>query len=126
MGTLRHSTRVEEVRLYLREEAEDDVKCVLAAVGELPQLQKLVLGGQAFSDHIKALAEAVLKHGRLRELMLDNTPVGNDGAEHLAAMLEWNCSLKVLNVDDCLIGDAGLERLGRTLTGNTTLKKLEL
>ena len=44
-AALREMIQLEDVRLSLHEVAEHHVKCVLTAVGELPQLQSLVLGG---------------------------------------------------------------------------------
>jgi Ran GTPase-activating protein (RanGAP) involved in mRNA processing and transport len=125
-ATLRQMTRLEEVEVYVREVSENDVKCVLAAVGELPQLQKLELHGRALAGRMRAVAEAVVAQGRLRELDVSLNQIGDDGAAHLAAMLEYNRSLSVLNVKWCSVGDAGLERLGRALPCNTTLRELDL
>merc|ERR1711991_1229685 len=118
-------TRLEAVRLSVPEAAEDDVKCVLAAVGELPQLQGLRLVGRAFGSNMKTLVEAMVDRGRLRELTLDNTPI-DDGAGHLAAVLERNRSLSALILLSCRVGDAGMERLGRALTRNRTLRQLKI
>jgi len=125
-AALREMTRVVTVRLGLGEVSEDDVQCVLAAVGELLQLQTLVLRGRAFADRIRDVAEVVVEHGRVRELGLSWCSVGDDGAVLLASMLERNWSLSELRLAVCEIGDAGLERLGRALTRNTTLPQLVL
>jgi hypothetical protein len=98
----------------------------LAAVGELPLLQTLALNGWAFGSNMKTLVEALVEQKRLRELDLFNCPIGDDGAGHLATMLERNRSLSVLNVQCCEFGDAGLVQLGRALTRNTTLRQLDL
>merc|ERR1711974_184443 len=73
---------------------------------------------------MKTLVEALVDHERLRELDLSDCDVGDDGAGHLAAMLERNRSLSMLDVKWCSIGDAGLEQLGRALTRNRTLREL--
>jgi Ran GTPase-activating protein (RanGAP) involved in mRNA processing and transport len=125
-AALREMARLETVRFSVREVSEGDVKCVLAAVGELPQLQTLGLSGRAFGSVLKTLIKAVVDRGWLRELDLYNSPVGDDGAVHLAAMLERNRSLSVLTISRCSIGDAGLDRLGKALTHNTTLRKLDV
>jgi hypothetical protein len=123
---LHEMAMLQEVRIYLREVSKDDVKCVLAAVGELPQLQTMTLGGRAVADCMRVVTEAAVEQGRLRELDLTDCPIGDDGAAHLAAMLERSRSLSVLGVYRCEIGDAGLERLGRDLTRNTTLRTLDV
>merc|ERR1711991_807419 len=125
-AALHELTRLEEVSLFLPEVVEDDVECLVAAVFELPQLQTLALGGRAIAGSIRSVTEAVMAQGQLRKLVLDRTPIGDDGAEHLAAMLERNHSLSALELSCCKIGNTGLEWLGRALTRNTTLRYLDM
>merc|ERR1711916_417259 len=96
------------------------------ALRELTRLETLGLAGRSFGSNMKTLTAAVGGCARLRELTLYNTPIGDDGAGHLAAMLERNASLSMLSLQLCRIGDSGLERLGRALTRNTTLRQLDV
>ena len=118
-------TRLETFQVGVRQVSEEDVKCVVAAVAELLQLQKLVLNGPAFADCVAVVVEVVGVQGWLRELDLGSCPIGDDGATHLAAALQQNCSLLALTVVGCGICNVGLVRLGRALTRNTTLRKLD-
>ena len=125
-AALRRLTGLQKLRFRLHEAHANLDGSLLTALMELPQLQALELSGPAIVNSVGELAEAMAAHGRLRELNLSTTAIGDDGAAHLAAMLEQNRSLSVLNLQFCRVGDAGLERLGRALTRNTTLRKLDV
>merc|ERR1712176_1716366 len=62
----------------------------------------------------------------LKSLELNQTPLGDTGAAHLAEFLKTNSTLESLDLRHCGITDVGALRLAEALQTNTTLQWLQL
>ena len=64
---------------------------------------------------------------KLKELDIGETSIGDEGAEHIARLLEANTSLKTLYmIGNTKITVAGWKKIGKSLRKNMTLENLSL
>ena len=88
-------------------------------------IRRLNLGTCGLSD-ISHLGEALTGAVLLSHLDLRNNPVGDAGAEAIAAAITNGSSLAFLNLSGCKVTAKGAEVLGHALASSTTLSELSL
>ena len=76
------------------------------------------------SQSAESLAEALTTNEHLKELILTDNALCDDGIQHLAHALRVNQRLEILHVDSCGMTDVGLENLARSLQYNNILNIL--
>jgi hypothetical protein len=86
-------------------------------------VEKCIVVQTVLSDH--AFRE-ILKRGRLKHLVLDQSTCKNPQVKNLAQALASNSVLQSLSLCHNYIGDCGVEALAHALICNKTLTKLEL
>ena len=74
----------------------------------------------------RPLLQALLDNTALERLCLSGNPLGDEGAEVLAAALAVNTSLRSLSLSECFIGRRGLSALADVLEDNSTLLECDV
>ena len=70
------------------------------------------------------IAEVLNNTSIVRELSLHSNPIGDKGLQTIFNSLKQNNTLKVLNVSHCGMTDAGVPSLAESMSINTTLERL--
>ena len=69
---------------------------------------------------------ANIRNASLRELIMNNCDIGEDGANHIGEMLKHNKSIRYIDLDENHIRDDGVLKLLDHLKSNKTLKQVDL
>ena len=72
------------------------------------------------------IAEVLNNTSIVSELLLHGSPIGDKGLQTIFNSLKQNNTLKVLNVSDCGMTDAGVPSLAEAMSINTKLERLVL
>jgi hypothetical protein len=111
-------------------EKQEDVRQLAYLVTSLQKLSSLNLcQNNISSDGLEMLLERGFScHPSLRECILSQNPIGDDGARHFASFLHANTATKIssLSISDCDIWSPGCEALIKSLAQNSTLRKLDV
>ncbi|OEH48028.1 hypothetical protein lpari_00965 [Legionella parisiensis] len=81
---------------------------------------------QATTEFIKQLTSALSKNTHLKDLDLENNPIGNAEAAFIAEMLKSNTTLKQINLSYSHFDHMGFYKIGVGLKENRGLKILKL
>lgn len=83
-------------------------------------------GNKIDGNNVKALAIALAQDTYAQSLWLKRNPIGVDGAQHLANMLQINKCMKILDLHNTCMLDEGTRAIFDALKSNTTLRIIYL
>ena len=69
---------------------------------------------------------ADIRNASLREMIMINCEIGEDGANHIGEMLKHNKSIRYIDLDENYIRDDGVRKLVDHLKSNKTLEQVDL
>eukprot|EP00037_Helgoeca_nana_P016502 m.155241 g.155241 ORF g.155241 m.155241 type:complete len:443 (+) comp23555_c0_seq1:90-1418(+) len=93
-------------------------------------LQRLILTNTACTAiGVRSLSDTLVNSlftCNIHTLVIDNNPIGPDGAQYLSMALATGTSLVTLKANGCALGDDGVVAICKGLSSNKTLLTLEL
>ena len=128
---------------------DDDVICIANCIHQVPTIVFVDLSGNScLANGANALKEAIISHCTLggfsnmkdgqrednddlpmlglRELYLDNNPIGDLGMIELTEAIQKTFTLTTLSISNCSIGDVGMDALKEALKDNCTIVNLNI